>query len=441
MQLSFWNEFIKHADQEHVFSPVLFSLLKQIKPTGYDDGIVTLQCENQGVKIYLEKKLHLIEKPLVTFLNKQVTLVLTLKEKSITQEAPLLQYQPPKEDFYVKSGLHLKYTFENFAVSSSNQVAFAAAQAVAKSPGISYNPLFLYGGVGVGKTHLAQAAARVIIDDDNSRKVLFCPSDKFTNELIEAIRMRTTPKFRYKYRHLSLLIVDDIQFIAGKVSVQEEFFHTFNDIVSAGGQVILTSDRPPSDIKNLEDRLRSRFSGGLIVDIQPPDFELRAAILLIKAKEKNIEIDMEAAQVIAETITDGRALEGTLLSIYAKTLGRKDRIDLEVVDAFFQERSVIKQNKVTYQDVIKSVCLYYNIKPLQIKSSTRVEEIAMARQIIMYILRKELNMKLEEIAALLKRKDHTTIIHGVEKINTAMIKNPLLKQEIDRIISTLRQST
>ena len=222
MQLSFWNEFIKHADQEHVFSPVLFSLLKQIKPTGYDDGIVTLQCENQGVKIYLEKKLHLIEKPLVTFINKQVTLVLTLKEKSITQEAPLLQYQPPKEDFYVKSGLHLKYTFENFAVSSSNQVAFAAAQAVAKSPGISYNPLFLYGGVGVGKTHLAQAAARVIIDDDNSRKVLFCPSDKFTNELIEAIRMRTTPKFRYKYRHLSLLIVDDIQFIAGKVSVQEE---------------------------------------------------------------------------------------------------------------------------------------------------------------------------------------------------------------------------
>ena len=441
MQLSFWSEFVKHIDQERIFSPVLFSLLKQIKPTGYDDGIVTLQCENPGVKLYLEKKLHLIEKPLVAFLNKQVTLVLTLREKSITQEAPLLQYQPPKEDFYIKSGLHLKYTFDNFAVSSSNQVAFAAAQAVAKSPGISYNPLFLYGGVGVGKTHLAQAAARIIIDDDNSRKVLFCPSDKFTNELIEAIRMRTTPKFRYKYRHLSLLIVDDIQFIAGKVSVQEEFFHTFNDIVSAGGQVILTSDRPPSDIKNLEDRLRSRFSGGLIVDIQSPDFELRAAILLIKAKEKNIEIDMEAAQVIAETITDGRALEGTLLSIYAKTLGRKERIDLEVVDAFFQERSVIKQNKVTYQDVIKSVCLYYNIKPLQIKSSTRVEEIAMARQIIMYILRKDLNMKLEEIAAILKRKDHTTIIHGVEKINTAMIKNPLLKQEIDRIINTLRQST
>lgn len=441
MQLSFWNEFIRHVEKEHMFSPVLFSLLKQIKPTGYEDGIITVQCENQGVKIYLEKKLHLIEKPLVTFLNKQVTLVLTLKEKSITQEAPLLQYQPPKEDFYIKSGLHLKYTFENYAVSSSNQVAFAATQAVSKSPGISYNPLFLYGGVGVGKTHLAQAAARVIIDEDNSRKVLFCPSDKFTNELIESIRMRTTAKFRYKYRHLNLLIVDDIQFIAGKVSVQEEFFHTFNDIVSAGGQVILTSDRPPSDIKNLEDRLRSRFSGGLIVDIQPPDFELRAAILLIKAKEKNIEIDTEAAQVIAETITDGRALEGTLLSIYAKTLGRKDRIDLEVVDAFFQERSVIKQNKVTYQDVIKSVCLYYNIKPLQIKSSTRVEEIAMARQIIMYILRKELNMKLEEIAALLKRKDHTTIIHGVEKINTAMIKNPLLKQEIDRIINTLRQST
>ncbi len=441
MQQSRWNAYLQHVENSNQFTRVILSLLKQIKPVETKDDTVVFQCENQGVKMYLEKKQLLIERSLSSFLEKKVTIEFTIKTRKVKEEPPLLQYTPPKEDLYARAGLHRKYTFDNFAVSSSNQVAYAAAQAVARNPGTSYNPLLLYGGVGVGKTHLAQAVARYVIDHDDQKKILFCSGEQFTNEHIESIRSKTTQKFRRKYRNLDMVMVDDIQFIAGKVSVQEEFFHTFNEVVSAGGQVILTSDRPPGEIKNLEDRLRSRFSGGLIVDIQSPDMELRTAILLIKAKEKSIEIDMEAARIVAESVTDGRELEGALLSVYAKTLGRKERIDLEAVESFFSEKVAVKQTRITASDVIKTVCTFYNIKPIHIKSQTRVEEIALPRQIIMYLLRRELRMKFEEIAAVLKRKDHTTIMHGVDKINRLVLKNPLLKEEIDRITSTLMQST
>ena len=220
----------------------------------------------------------------------------------------------------------------------------------------------MYGGVGVGKTHIAQSIAKKILEDDRNKKIYFCPGDNFTNELIESIRGKTTGHFRKKYRYLNLLIVDDIQFIAGKNAVQEEFFHTFNAIASSGGQVILTSDRPPSAIKNLEDRLHSRFLGGLTVDIQPPDFELRSAILLIKAKEKGINIDIEAVKIIAERITDCRGLEGALLSIYAKVFGTKEQIDLEAVEMFFSKDNGEKKKRVNPSEVIRMVCSFYNIK-------------------------------------------------------------------------------
>jgi chromosomal replication initiator protein len=188
----------------------------------------------------------------------------------------------------------------------------------------------------------------------------------------------------------------------------------------------------------LEDRLRSRFSGGLIVDIQSPDFELRTAILLIKAKEKNIQIDMEAAKVIAETVPDSRALEGTLLTLYAKTLGNKDRIDLEVVESFYEEKTVTTIKKVDASDIVKTVCSFYNVKQSHIKSPVRSEDIALPRQIIMYLLRRELKMKFEEIAYMLKRKDHTTVMHGVEKINRLMMKDPLIRDEVDKIMQMVR---
>ena len=241
--------------------------------------------------------------------------------------------------------------------------------------------------MGVGKTHIAQAVAKKILETDRNKKVYFCPGDNFTNELIESIRGKSTGHFRKKYRYLNLLIVDDIQFIAGKNAVQEEFFHTFNSIASSGGQIILTSDRPPSAIKNLEDRLHSRFLGGLTVDIQAPDFELRSAILLIKAKEKGIEVDIEAIKIIAERVTDCRALEGSLLSIYAKVLGIKDKIDLEAVEMFFSHNGGESKKRVNPSEIIKTVCSFYNIKQSHLKGPSRAASIAFYGHITMYFLK------------------------------------------------------
>lgn len=441
MTASFWDDFLIHAEKTQTKSSVFFSILRQIKPIEVTDEKIILKCENHGIKIYLEKKIDLLQDLLESYLKKKVVVELLIPEKKKREVSPLLSFQPSKEDYFVRAGLNLKNRFDNFAVSSSNQVAYAAAQAVQQNIGTAYNPFFLYGGVGVGKTHLAQAIARSLLEKDHEKKVFFCPGDQFLNELIDSIRERSTARFRRKYRSLNLLIVDDIQFIAGKKSVQEEFFHTFNAVVSAGGQIILTSDRPPQEIKELEDRLRSRFSGGLIVDVQAPDFELRTAILLIKASEKNIEIDIEAAKIIAQEVPDTRALEGALLSAYTKALGKKDRIDLEVVEDFFQEKSQNIKRRVSSQDVIKTVCSFYNIKVSHIKSETRTSEVALTRQIIMYLLRNELKMKLEEVAYTLKRKDHTTVMHGVEKVQRLLMNDARMKEEVDKIVQSIRSST
>ncbi|SRR3989339_182930 len=442
MLQSVWVGFLESLEKDKDKSPVIPSLLKQLYPLELTDEAFVLGCENIGVKLYLEKKIKEIERGLSAHLHKKTSIKIVVKQKKLKKEhqEPLLTFQPTMEDVFVRAGLHAKYRFENFAVSSTNNVAFAAAQAVSKSPGSSYNPLFLYGGVGVGKTHLAQSIARVVLEKKPQNKVYFCPGDRFTNELIEAIQEKNTARFRKKYRYLNILVVDDIQFIAGKQTIQEEFFHTFNTIVSSGGQVILTSDRPPSEIKNLEDRLRSRFSGGLIVDIQSPDFELRTAILLIKAKEKEIELSMEAAKIVAEQVGDTRALEGTLLSIYAKTLGKKEGIDLEDIEKFFRSKNEQKKTKITPQDIIKAVCSYYNVKQSHIKGPDRSENIAFPRQIVMFLLRRELGLKYEEIAYMLKKKDHTTVLHGSEKIAGLLIKNPAFKEEVDRITNSLTLS-
>ncbi|MCX6732113.1 MAG: chromosomal replication initiator protein DnaA [Candidatus Roizmanbacteria bacterium] len=437
MLQSTWKGFLEFYGGHSTKNSVLLSLLNQTTLHEVTDSKVVIITDSQGMSSFFVGKKTDIELALSAYFKKSMHVEFIIKQRAKRKEEPLLTYEPPIEDLFGRAGLNSKYTFDNFAVSSSNNVAFAAAQAVAQDPGRSYNPLFFYGGVGVGKTHLAQAAARTVLERSQESKILFCPGDKFTNELIESIQNKTTQQFRKKYRYLHILIVDDIQFIAGKQTIQEEFFHTFNSIVGAGGQVILTSDRPPHEIKNLEDRLRSRFSGGLIVDLQSPDFELRTAILLIKAKEKNIKIQMEAAKVVAEQISDTRALEGTLLSLYARILGKKEEIDLEEIDLYFQGTTDKKMKRVSPQDVIHAVCSYYGIKPTVIKSAIRSDAIAFPRQIIMYILRKELHMKYEEIALTLRRKDHTTIMYAYEKINGMCMKDPSLAEQIGRIVHSL----
>ncbi len=289
--------------------------------------IAKIGCSSSFVKSTIEGRYFgLIQDSLKKILDTDCDLVFIVKESprkkgtaKTSAPAPLFEQE---ERLQEEIGINLSkarirpgFTFENYAVSSSNQMALAAAEAVSKDPGSSYNPLFIWGGVGVGKTHLMNAVGHYLIGEGIDGNVLFCTGEEFTNEIVEGIRKKTTVEFRNKYRKLKILIIDDIQFIAGKDAVQEEFFHTFNALVSEGGQVILASDRPPHDISKLEERLRSRFEAGLIVDISPPDFELRCAIIQIKSKERGIEIPMDLVQLIAGNINSARKMEGFLIRL------------------------------------------------------------------------------------------------------------------------------
>ncbi|MBI2034105.1 MAG: chromosomal replication initiator protein DnaA [Candidatus Levybacteria bacterium] len=323
------------------------------------------------------------------------------------------------------------FTFENFAVSSSNQMAYAAAQAVANSPGVSYNPLFLYGGVGVGKTHLMQAIGNVLIQKNSKTKVIFNMGEEFTNEIIEAIRGKTTDIFKKRYRTANLLLLDDIQFIAGKNTVQEEFFYTFNAIAQTGGQIILTSDRPPHEISRLEDRLRSRFEGGLIIDISAPDFELRTAILLIKAKQRGVDLPMEIAKLIAQDIEDTRKLEGTLIRLITEAQTKKTQIDEVLVRNVLGKSKInTSAKKISATEALSVVSEYYNLKISQIKSDKRDRPISLPRQVLYYILRIELGLPLMQIGSFMGGRDHTTIMHGVKKISQLLTKDEKIRGDI-----------
>lgn len=308
------------------------------------------------------------------------------------------------------------YTFENMAVSSSNQLAYVSATTVAKNPGATYNPLFIYGPVGVGKTHLMQAIANEVYAKKPSTKILYTTSEEFTNDVVEAIRTNNTARMKVKFRELDLLIIDDIQFITGKEKVQEELFHTFNTLVDKDSQIVLSSDRHPSEIKQVEKRLISRFGGGLTVDIQSPDFELRCAILLIKAKKYNISLSFETAKIIAQKTQDARGLEGLLLRIITETQNRGlSEITDEIVSSMLPIEK--EQPRGFFPDeIIDNVCSYYNVKPTQLKSPKRDAFLVRPRQVAMYLLKKQMGLTYVEIGNLLGGRDHTTIMHGVGKM-------------------------
>lgn len=334
-----------------------------------------------------------------------------------------------------KAGLRLDYTFETFAVSSTNEMAHAAAQAVSNQPGTAYNPLFIYGGVGVGKTHLMHAVGNNILKKQPDSRVLYCTGEDFTNEIVHAIQTKKSMFFKEKYRTVDILLIDDVQFIAGKNTVQEEFFHTFNSITKRAGQIILTSDRPPVEISLLEDRLRSRFEAGLMVDIQQPSFELRTAILLIKATAMNIHLPMELAQVIATRIDSARKLEGIVKSIKSEVELKHRAITPELIDQLCKAETDKPQQRLRVKptDVIKTVADFYQLKQSAIRGQVRVKSIVKARHIAMYFLKEDLQLPYVEIGRWFSNRDHTSALHALKKITAEMQKDQELRQEMQTI--------
>jgi chromosomal replication initiator protein len=317
-------------------------------------------------------------------------------------------------------------------------MAHAAAEAVSQSLGSAYNPLFVWGGVGVGKTHLMAAVGNYILKKDPDKKVFFCTGEDFTNDIVEGIRNKTTQAFRNKYRKLDLLLIDDIQFIAGKDTVQEEFFHTFNAVTSVGGQIILTSDRPPSEISKLEERLRSRFEAGLIVDIAPPDFELRSAITQIKAKEKGVDLTSEQAQMIAANSESARKIEGILTKILTEIHVKKVVVTNELIESLFAKN--FEAGKITRsspEQVTEAVSKYYQVGKRLLLGDSRARPIARPRQVLMYLLRTQLGVPLEEIGRVVGGRDHTTVMHAVEKITQLATEDVQMREDILKIKSVI----
>lgn len=346
---------------------------------------------------------------------------------------------------YEKANLNPKYTFHTFVVGSNNKFAHSASLAVAESPGDTYNPLYIYGGAGLGKTHLMHSIGHFILEQNLDTKVLYVTSEKFTNEVIEAIRSGnagTMSKLREKYRTVDVLLIDDIQFIIGKESTQEEFFHTFNTLHAAGKQIILSSDKPPKEMEILDERFRSRFEWGLIADIQPPDYETRMAILKKNAEIYNKEIDNEILQYIATNIKSNiRELEGAFNKIIA--FSKLNNVDINLEHAEEALKDIIypdELREVTPSLIVDVVAEYFGITPDDIMSKKRNSDLVQARQIVMYLCRDLTATSLNTIAKLLGKKDHTTIIHGVNKISDEIVNNEELNIKIESIKKKLMPS-
>lgn len=336
-------------------------------------------------------------------------------------------------------GLRQDYTFESFAVSSSNEMAHAAATAVANNPGTSYNPLFLYGGVGVGKTHLIHAVAHHMLQNNPEAEIIYASGEQFTNEIVKAIKTHNTLQLKNKYRKTNLLLLDDVQFIAGKTSVQEEFFHTFNALIAINSQIIMTSDRPPQEISLLEDRLRSRFEAGLMIDIQQPTFELRTAILLLKAQANKLDIPIELAQKIASQVDSARRIEGIIKKIRSAVELQNLNIDSALIDKILQTEVRQNQQKIIRakpQDIIKTVANHYRIKQSAVRGKRRSKELVKARHVAMYLLRNELQIPLEEIGQWFSGRDHSSVIHAIKKIEQDLI----IDQNIQQDVSAMKMS-
>jgi len=333
-----------------------------------------------------------------------------------------------------KSGLNPRYTFSSFVVGSSNDLAYTASQAVAANPGIKYNPLYLYGGVGLGKTHLMQAIGNYIVENQPNSSVLYISSETFVNEFLDHVRFSKRGGFSDKYRKVDVLIVDDMQFIAGKEKTQEEFFHTFNHLHQNNKQIIISSDKPPKSIPTLTERLRSRFEMGMTIDIQMPDFETRCVILKTKALQSGIDLQQETIEYLANNIkTNIRELEGSLNQLLAYCEMRGINPDITTAEGLLGSVKQSRPHYITSKQIIEKTAKHFQVKVEEVCGDKRDKHIIIPRQIAMYLLRSELHMSFPKIAKELGRKDHTTAIHSIEKIEKAIKLDFIIREHVSMI--------
>jgi len=428
--------------QLQMTKPTFDTWLKNTSLISYEDGTFVIGVHNAYAKDWLENRLlSIIKRALVGIVGRsvEVKFVVWPKERAAskrsagTQElGPLLSgdkeltLTPPRAKS--PAMLNPKYTFETFVVGPSNRLAHAASLAVAENPADAYNPLFIYGGVGLGKTHLLQAIGHVC--QRKALRVLYVSSEEFTNDLINSIRNHTTEHFRDKYRTIDILLVDDIQFIAGKESTQEEFFHTFNTLYAANKQIVISSDRPPKAILTLEERLRSRFEGGLIADIQPPDLETRIAILRFKAESQPLSVPDEVIDLIAHRVLSNvRELEGALNRVvaYAKLTGKP--LTLEVASVALHDL-LPRRESISLEQILEAVASFYGLKVEDLKGRRRSKELVRPRQMAMYLMREEVKASLPQIGEALGGRDHTTVLYGHRKICDQIERDEGLRREL-----------
>ena len=443
-----WPQIIEHLRVEHELSNVSFSTwIKPLKVYDVINNTVFIMVNMNSSVEYIEKKYLLPLKVCIAEITGEEYEVSFISEdddrlNEIQNMAVEASQKKRTKSVAERAGLNPKYTFDTFVVGGNNSFAHAVSVAVAESPGQVYNPLFLYGGVGLGKTHLMHSIAHFILDQNPKKKILYVTSETFTNELIEAIRNGNNTamtKFREKYRNIDVLLIDDIQFIIGKESTQEEFFHTFNDLHGAKKQIIISSDKPPKEIATLEGRLKSRFEWGLIADISSPDYETRMAILRKKeerdSKEKGYHLDDEVIQYIATNIKSNiRELEGALNRITAMSSLEHREITVELAQEALKDMiSPNAKREITPDLILLTVAEHFHIKTDDIKGSKRSADIVIPRQIAMYLCREMTSTPLKAIGKLMGNRDHTTVLHGVEKISKEIETSDDLKNTIDII--------
>lgn len=408
--------------------------MKYVKPLEIVDNEYRFAVPNSIIQnIVRERFKPIIEETLSDLTNMSITAVFIHDDSLYGENSKISKPKPKSEHKITYSSLNQKYTFENFVVGGGNQLAHSAAISVYENPGENYNPFFIYGGVGLGKTHLMQAIGNASIKKNPNKKVIYVSGEMFTNELINAIRDGSTEEFRKKYREIDLLLIDDIQFLAGKVKTEEEFFHTFNSLHQNNKQIVITSDKPPKEIGNLENRLISRFASGLTADIQPPDMETRVAILQKKRHAENLPVSDEILQYIAKNIKSNvRELEGAMIQVNANQALVGKEANLEEAMEILRDVIDKREKNLTPEMIKKYVCKLYQVSIEDLNSQKRLKSIAEARQIAMYLIRELTDISIIKVGESFFRH-HSTVIHAVEKIEKLIEEDEDFGREIRRM--------